>query len=318
MLIARTARHLIAERRIQKVLTRLTVANMRTLEQKISDSGPNDLRIDPHILTEARNFLTKQGILRQMFRGQTTWYYLASVDKAQLDPRLTLLNGLHVQTKRQNFIMRVGQALEIATYRALLEQSQLTFFGGFADLDDHDDSTLYRKVEPPSTISGKSTPSGKNLDFLVQHESGVLAGLELKNVREWFYPDRAEVRELLLKCCALNIVPVLIARRIHFSTFALLNPCGVITHETYNQLYPLSDLTLAERSKDKDLLGYHDIRVGNIPDERLKLFVGTNLPNLIPKARILFDEMKDLLEEYATQRLDYETFRDEVKSRLDS
>ena len=34
---------------------------MRTLEQKISDAGPNDQRIDPHILTEVRNDLLVRG-----------------------------------------------------------------------------------------------------------------------------------------------------------------------------------------------------------------------------------------------------------------
>ena len=39
----------------------------------------------------------------------------------------------------------------------------------------------------------------------------IAAGIEVKNIREWLYPNREEVRELLLKCCTLNVVPVLIA-----------------------------------------------------------------------------------------------------------
>jgi hypothetical protein len=141
------------------------------------------------------------------------------------------------------------------------------------------------------------------------------AGLELKNVREWFYPARTQVRDLLLKCCAINVVPVLIARRIHISLFNVFNPCGVITHQTYNQLYPYSDRTLAEKVSHKDLLGYHDIRVGNAPDDRLMRFLSVNLPKLLPASRKRFDLFKDLLADYANQRIDYPELVKHVKSR---
>jgi hypothetical protein len=60
------------------------------------------------------------------------------------------------------------------------------------------------------------------LDFLVRHPTAGWAGIEAKNIREWVYPDRTEVKELLSKCTALDVVPVLIARRIHFSTFVVV------------------------------------------------------------------------------------------------
>lgn len=63
----------------------------------------------------------------------------------------------------------------------------------------------------------------------------ILVGLEAKNIREWLYPQREEITELLQKCTAVDAVPVLVARRIHFSTFRVLNPCGVVLHQTYNR-----------------------------------------------------------------------------------
>ncbi len=47
--MTREARQDIAETRILRALTVLTVANQRTLEQKISDAGPFNQRVDPHI-----------------------------------------------------------------------------------------------------------------------------------------------------------------------------------------------------------------------------------------------------------------------------
>lgn len=209
--------------------------------------------------------------------------------------------------------MLLGQTLEIAALRALQSQSNLIYLGDFRDLDTHDDSTPYSKTEPPSTLSGRRI-SGE-LDFLVLHPEAGFAGLELKNIREWLYPDRPEVRDLLLKCCTLDVVPVLITRRIHYLTFQYLQPCGVIIHQTYNQLYPNSAKDLADQVRDKTLLGYHDVRVGNMPDVRLIRFIHTNLPKVLPEAREKFDRFKDLLLDLGNGE-DFEAFRARVESRL--
>jgi hypothetical protein len=147
-------------------------------------------------------------------------------------------------------------------------------------MDLHDDSTMYKKEEPPSIISHRACTGC--LDFIVVTQAGTFAGIEIKNSREWLYPRRDEVMELLDKCVVLDLVPVLIARRIPFVTFKLLTACGAIVHQTYNQLFPAADAALAARAQSKYLLGYHDIRLGNIPDARLKQFVA-HLPALIEK-----------------------------------
>lgn len=309
----RDERHELAEKRLRNILRKQVVASARTLEQKISDSGPNNQRIDPHILTTVRNILIKDDIIQQPLHGGIRWYHLTDEDPAAVTKKVTELDVLHRQTQRRQLGVLLGQALEIATFRALQTQTNLEYFGHFPDLDNHDDSTLYRKVEPPSFMSGRQI-SGE-LDFLVHHPQAGYAGLELKNVREWFYPDRAEVRDLLLKCCTLNVVPVLIARRIHYSTFSILNPCGVIIHETYNQIYPNSAKDLAEKVKDKTLLGYHDVRVGNTPDARLTRFIHKNLPTILPTARESFDTFKDLLLDFGNGE-NLPSFIARVRSRM--
>lgn len=311
-----TDRHKLAATRLRNILRTQVIASARTLEQKISDAGPTNQRIDPHILTETRKALIQRGDIQQLQTGGIPWFHLTDADQPTLDKRLAELDTLHRQTQKPLFVMQLGQTLEIATFRALRSQSSLTFFGNFADLDAHDDSKLYSKEEPPSSLSGHQIPSGKKLDFLVQHEQAGYAGIEIKNVREWFYPDRTEVREMLFKCCSLDVVPVLIARRIHFSTFSVLNPCGVIMHETFNQLYPNAAKDLAQQVKNKNLLGYHDVRVGNDPDARLLRFIQTNLPLVLPAARHSFDTFKDLLCGYGNGELSYKSFSARVKRRM--
>ena len=102
----------------------------------------------------------------------------------------------------------VGNTLEIAVYRALvLERAshRLSFFGAFHGLES---SSLegWSKEEPPSTISGRSLPGDKKIDFALIHPAAGPAGVEVKNIREWIYPDSEAMRELLGKCCALDAV----------------------------------------------------------------------------------------------------------------
>jgi len=309
-------RHELAAKRLVNILRSHVVASSRILEQKISDAGPTNQRIDPHILTVVRNLLEKQGIVVLLQQGSVPWFHLSNVDPQALKKRLSELNALHRQTQNRQFVTLLGQALEIATFRALQTQNTLNFFGNYPDLNAHDDSTLYTKEEPPSSLSGRQIPSGKKLDFLIHDADARYAGIEVKNTREWLYPDRDEIREMLFKCCALDVVPVLVARRIHYSTFSVLNPCGVIFHQTFNQLYPNSAKELAEKVKDKRLLGYHDVRLGNQPDTRLTRFIHENLPRLLAEARTGFDTFKDLLSEYANGEHSYKSFAARVKRRV--
>ncbi len=70
-------RILIAKRRIQSILDRETVANQRTLEQKIAEQGPTTQRVDPHLITQAIFDLLEQNRLKFHTHPSTTnrrWY----------------------------------------------------------------------------------------------------------------------------------------------------------------------------------------------------------------------------------------------------
>jgi len=153
------------------------------------------------------------------------------------------------------------------------------------------------------------------LDFIII-QGKIVAGIEVKNVRPWIYPDSSKyLFDLLKKCCAISAVPVLIARRIHYSTFSVLSRCGVIIHQTFNQLYPYSEAALASKARQKDLLGYHDIRIGNQPDDRLIKFLHTNLPALLPSFHGRFEQFRDLLCAYSSGNLPYAEFAGRSKRR---
>ena len=304
----------LARVRLVKILDRHGIANSRTLEQKISDAGPYNQRIDPHILTPARNTLLKEQRITKIQEENAPWFHLADTSIRTIQKRLAEQLPVFRGLQRGSMGTRVGQCLEIAIFRALLLQDTLDHLGSFTNLGNHDDSRLYSKEEPPQSLSGKRLSGDQRLDFLIRHPEAGWAGIEAKNVREWLYPNLDEVTDLLAKAVALDCVPVLIARRIPFVTFKVLSACDIVFHKNYNQLLPEADRELAEKAKDKLLLGYHDIRVGNHPDKRLIKFIATNLPQILPHARDRFDEYKDLLGEFANRTMSYHEFAARVGS----
>jgi hypothetical protein len=309
-------RQQIARARLVRVLRRHGIATARTLEQKIADAGPGPMRIDPHILTPVRKQLEAEGVLDRRTIPPGTWFWIRGTPPATLDARLAIQAPIYTALQRENFKLRIGQTLEIAIYRALHAQNSMPdWFGHFPDLYEHDDSTRYSKEEPPRQLGSRNIGGDRRLDFLVRHPEAGWAGLEAKNIRNWLYPDRREIFDLLSKCIALDVVPVLIARRIHFSSFVVLHACGVMMHQTYNQLYPTADTALANSAKHKDNLGYHDIRVGNIPDARLTAFLTEHLPAALPAARARFDEYYDFILGLVHNEMDYQEFAARVRRR---
>lgn len=315
MKVSRADREKIARKRLLSVLETHGAASTRTLEQKISDAGPTPLRVDPHILTGVRNELVKEETLKKIQKGGTFWYYRSDTPQETVETRLAEQLVAVKQFTDKNLALRIGQTLEIATFRALTQLPNAEFFGRFIDLDQHDDTTLYRKEEPPQHIGERSIPGGKNLDFILRSSSSGYLGIECKNVREWLYPDRQELLEFISKCLSLDCIPVLIGRRIPYVTFRLLSSCGVIIHQNYNQLLPASAQAVADVVKHKNMLGYHDIRTGNMPDARLQKFIVENLMGLAPEARSKFDEYCDLLEGFSNKELSYQEFAARVRRR---
>ena len=80
--LSRPDRSRLAEKRLRSVLGTHIIATARTLEQKISDAGPFDQRIDPHILTEVRRSLIRRGEIKSERSSHGNWFYLAEAVQA--------------------------------------------------------------------------------------------------------------------------------------------------------------------------------------------------------------------------------------------
>jgi len=305
----------LGKKRILSVLKRHGIATLRMLEQKIADAGPTPQRVDPHLLTHARSRLQQQGrLLTRTGTQQTQWHYLPETDSEVVEWRYQELQAIHAQTEARNFTLRMGQTAEIAVLKAL-QRSNSYFIGHFEDLDQHDDSIPYKKHDL-DVVSGKMIRGGQ-LDYVLFRPEAGPMGIEVKNIREWIYPDRSIIKALLAKCVQIDAVPVIVARRISYSTFSLLTDCGVVVHQFYNQLYPNADSVLADRVRHKLSLGYFDVRVGNEPDARMLRFFEHSLPTVAKRAREKFRENIETISSYAEGRMVYSEFVAHIRGRVE-
>lgn len=309
----RQERETIAQKRLLAVLGRHGAAIARTIEQKICDAGPYNQRIDPHILNPVRNLLVQRDVItRQRIHG-VDWYSTPDVSPEVFRARVEEQFQVYQLILAGDFNARMGQVLEIAVFRAL-QESPLLSLGGYRQLGKTQTTTKLRKEEPPSIFSGRELSGNKRFDFLVG-TSHCWGGIEIKNIREWLYPDRDEIRDLIGKSIELDVVPILIARRIPYVTRRLLATCGCLLWETKRQYYPPEYDNLAGQVRDKFSLGYFDVVVSDSPDSRLHDFVTRIIAEDLPKAREQFDLYRDLLTDYAAGGITYRAFAARVRRR---
>jgi hypothetical protein len=135
MKLTREQREEIAAKRLVVNLRAHTVANARTLEQKISDAGPYGQRIDPHVLTDVRKKLEAEGRITRVLHDNVPWFHLPETNPAEVDTRLQAQRAVYRALNGGTVNKRIGQCLEIATYRALLLSPLNEFQGRYRDLE---------------------------------------------------------------------------------------------------------------------------------------------------------------------------------------
>lgn len=299
-------RILIARKRVQSILDREITANRRTLEQKISDQGPANQRVDPHLVGLAIMDMLELKRLRSHKHpstGTTDWYSNTLTSQQKIDNRLNELAPLYAEVSGSAFGNLTGDALELIVFKCLQQvrenNPKYSYLGAFFLDRPKNQYGRYQKKSPPKDIGIFSTR--KEADFIqFGHETAPLC-IECKNYREWIYPTHGIIRELIIKSVELDCHPLLIARRIHYSTITnFFEPAGIFSHETYNQYYPLDKNDIAEKVRNKGLLGFTDVLASETPQIRTVKFFAEILPKITPHMAERWQSNRDALMEYAT------------------
>jgi hypothetical protein len=310
----------LAKQRIQSILDRDVVAHQKTLEQKISDQGPKPMRVDPHLVGMAISDMLELRRLRAHTHEKTKntpWYSNINTRQPFVDKKLSHLAPLYNQITANGFGNLIGDALELITEKCLAEvysEKPRYSYQGHFDIDGSKDKNgRYKKSQPPKNVGQKTTV--KEADFFqFGHEEGGLC-IECKNYREWIYPHHEIIRSLIIKADDLDLIPVLIARRIHYTARTnLLEPAGIIAHETYYQYYPADSAKLAEDVKHKRSLGFTDVTATEDPHLRTRKFFNDSLFKVTPRMATTWRKNRSHLRSYADHKINIAQLYTEIGS----
>ena len=228
-------RILIAKRRIQSVLDQHTVSHRRTLEQKISEQGPRNQRVDPHLLFGLAILdLLELNRLREHHHtatGTQPWYANPGTPKEWVADRLSALAPLYARVTQGGFGNIVGDALEVIVNKTLDHiysgNSRFPYLGHFF-LDQPKAGNRYRKSQPPRRLGKHET--SKEADFLqFGHNAGPLC-IKCKNLREWVYPNSRDIRKLVIKSSDLNCI------RCSFHDNSIIQPAQICLNRQASSL----------------------------------------------------------------------------------
>lgn len=295
----------VAKVRVQSVLDREVVAHQRTLEQKISEQGPTGQRVDPHLVGLAVFDLIETKRLRRHEHpatGSSPWYANPGTATSAVQERLATLAPLYASISQGGFGNLTGDALEVIANKCLqavyASDPRFSYLGHFHLDKPKNKQNRYDKVQPPKQIGPHKTL--KEADFIqFGHAAGPLC-IECKNYRQWLYPHETMIKELIVKSYELCAIPVLVARRIHYSTRTnFLQPAGIIAHESLYHYYPADEVELAAKVSHKRSLGFTDVVASEEPHPRTQKFFQALLPKIVPQMAPRWNANREILLEYA-------------------
>ena len=301
----------IGMKRLLSVLDREEISSIRTLEMKISDAGPKDQRVEPHILGLSGVELVERRRVRTHHHPLTAkqkWDAPSRFSEEQVAEKLDALANVYSRTVAPDFTAGLGDPLEISVFKALRRlraaDRRIAFQGSF-DLEERQPSGRFRKTEPPSAYNDVALDGPPDF-VLFSPTIGEPLMIECKNHREWIYPSSDVMKTLVRKAISADMTPVLIARRLPYITkAALCAPAGILAHETYHQMYPDTQAgrELAVEAARTRGLGYADLQATEDTLPRTTKFFETDLPRIAQRAARRFLENKEVLDAWASSEI---------------
>lgn len=295
----------VATTRIQKVLNARRICCLKTLESKISEAGPPKIRVQPLIISDILKDMLAHSEVYQVPTPtdvDTTFYALPDFNLAQEKSRYeTLMRGYRNYRSicgDQRFCSKVS---EIVIYESILKAHTMICIG--------DPS----KNDYPVHVNGYEIIDKSPLDLILyDKKSTVRIGVEVKNRRDWIYPDKDLLWRAIGKCVSIKALPVFICRKIPYVTFLFFKQFGILGYPTHNQYFHPDKEQDLQFAKSVDGLGFHDINFPAVdgdsfkPDKKIEQrhvhFFRDILPSHAPKSYERFMQNFDLLEEYALKR----------------
>lgn len=294
--------------------------------------------INPHILTVARRELTQSGVLQSVSeptRGSRTITVIGFRNRqgretvfqeAAQRKRLLMARYLGWTEDRPKRRSPVGHAGEIVSHGSLLDAAP----------------NGYKLVQPEGSpienLFGAPVPGGALDDaayLQLVSDQGMPSGtvfvpIEVKNIREWLYPNGSELYQLLDKAARLRaeypqlpIAPVLVCRRASYFATRMAQQMGFFIAQTGNQfIRPLEEVMEDEGRLLREVqneLGFHDLIATESPHFALTRLLVNSLPAVAQRTADRFAASAPIIARYSgALRTDTLRFgeREEIMERL--
>ena len=234
--------------------------------------------INPHHLSAGRQLLQARGLIQQSSarsRGGASVPYLEptdrrgrarAIDTAAARKRLLTARfygwGI-ARNKRPNLL---GTAGERVVHASLLEASPTAR----SKLLSNTPGDLRDVLGEPVPLGPLDSGAHLLIEDAQHKPSGAVTVLiEVKNIRQWIYPDSDELIVLLDKVASIqtahpdaDLLPVLACRRSHYTTYRMAVDLGFFVIDARSQfLLPSSDLNEAHVDEVRVELGFRDLAI---------------------------------------------------------
>lgn len=200
-------------------------------------------RIDPHHLGRARQQLVETGVLQPVRANLSGREVTAYLDAAAAGERRRTAVERVGATKRRLYRSFLGWTSDARLCGRVAERSVAATLDDLAGravwLDPQRGSGEVRKVAGEPVPGGPLDHAGLVAVDAADPRAGFVPFLvEVKNVRQTLYPPHREIWDLLWKAGHFaDHVPVLIAPRVHHTTFVLFGAIGALAFLTTRQSF---------------------------------------------------------------------------------
>ncbi len=269
------------------------------VEAKVADHAWHSLRrpVQPHHLTTARTQLRREGVIKESPGATRGGAAISVLHLADLRRRKKAFERAAARKR-----LLQARYLSWAVRRNLLGPAGERV--AHASLVDVAPAAGYRLERPEggpvASLFGAPVPGGP-LDGAAHVQVTDMSGItravvtilvEVKNVREWIYPDSERLHQLLYKSARLKerhpdvpIVPVLVCRRASYMTFTMAKAFGFYVADAKAQFVPRrQDVTPTHVNEVALELGFSDLVQDLGPNRLLRKHFSSALPRVAPTA----------------------------------
>src|SRR5450759_445853 len=223
------------------------------VEAKLADEewGPAGHRIEPHHLSTARRALLDDGTITEQTAATKggrpgSVFVLTSASRRTRATEAAAARKRLLQTRYLSWASgtkqapgTIGPAGERAAHASLLAVAPEAGYRVLNPATGHL-TRLFGEDIPGGPLDNGATLAFLDADGLPK--GGVIVPIEVKNIREWMYPNRPELYQLLYKAAMLQqarpdqaFAPVLVCRRAHVTLFRMARDLGCFVAEARAQ-----------------------------------------------------------------------------------